>query len=277
MTRIFSEESRRNNNEARFRTSHDISFSSSKKGSNPNPIILIISTQPQPMTIITTNNHQSSSTSTVDNNNHYYPSSPAVLIDDDDTPQQYPLAATAPIASASSEPIYNNHATSSYDSYGSNYASAQVLESEASPYNPQLAVATDTYATATPLDPWSKAPTTSTEMMASNNTTTSTNNDPSSSVNVVQPTHGAPDIFLEDPLHKKRRRRRRRKGRMYMSGVAGFVMGTVALGPVGGIIFAISGAVIVRKTSKNGERRKDRRVQRQLEHLQQEASQPQHL
>jgi hypothetical protein len=139
-----------------------------------------------------------------------------------------------------------------------NYASAQVVDPGYNPYQNEF-YATETYATATPLDPWTKAPTASTEQMQNNNT--SSGQQP---VNVVQPTNTVPLIALEDHLHKKHRRRRRRRGRMALSGVAGFVFGSFA-GPLGAIAGAASGVALARAASKAGERKKDRRVQAQVD------------
>ena len=79
-----------------------------------------------------------------------------------------------------------------------------------------------------------------------------------------------PAAALEDPLHKKYRRRIRRRGRMIAGGAVGVVVGSILLGPVGAIAFGFGGASVARTASKAGEKRKDRRVRRQVQLLQQQ-------
>jgi hypothetical protein len=67
----------------------------------------------------------------------------------------------------------------------------------------------------------------------------------------------------EDPLAKKMRRRRRRRGRMVAGAAGGALVGAVFLGPIGLAAGVVTGAVVARVASKNGEKRKDQRVARQ--------------
>jgi hypothetical protein len=72
----------------------------------------------------------------------------------------------------------------------------------------------------------------------------------------------------EDPLHKKRRRRQRRRSRMVLGGATGLIVGTLVLGPIGGVAIGVVGVVLSRTASKIGEKRKDIRVQREWERWQ---------
>eukprot|EP00980_Cylindrotheca_fusiformis_P029728 scaffold23796_cov181-Cylindrotheca_fusiformis.AAC.1 len=178
-----------------------------------------------------------------------YPSAAAVLlIDNDDT-------AIQPVASASTE--YRQ----------SEFASAHVVvgngddDSMASPSNGRFfADATETEATATALDPWSKEPTVA---------TLNRFEDPESSDNLTPAGNHVrfrmPAALLEDPLHKKYRRRRRRRARMVLGGASGLLLGSFLLGPIGAVAIALGTASVVRASSKARERKKDERVRRQLE------------
>jgi hypothetical protein len=210
-----------------------------------------------------------------DNNNgdmvYTYPTAQIVLIDEHDNRQgasnQFPAAQ----ASVAPEPYssYNYHAQT--QSSNNNYASAQIVDPEFHPYNESDYYASETHATATPLDPWSKAPIASTEQMESSNThEESQESSPTQPVQVVQPASAViPLVALEEPFHKKYRRRRRRRGRMALSGVAGFVVGSFA-GPFGAIVGAASGVAIARVASKAGERKKDRKVRHQMNQFEQQ-------
>jgi hypothetical protein len=217
------------------------------------------------MSIATNNINSNPVIASTDNSHEYYPSAPAVLIDDGDTPQQpYSFSAVSPCAS--SDPSFN-------------YASAQVIGRDISPFSTQFAEATTTTVIATPLDPWFKPLTTTTTEVNHDNSTapnpSSSASNPSSSAQVsvvLQPSYNniIPAVYLEDPLHKKARRRRRRRVRMMMSGATGFVVGSLFMGPIGAIVGATTGATVARAASKAGERRKDKKVQRQVFRMQQE-------
>lgn len=174
-----------------------------------------------------------------------------------------------------------------------NYATAQVVGTEISPFSREVCRARMTDAEAIPLDPWSKSPTVSTTMISNDSNTTGWSTRPNSGVGgvtqqdvaqlvpaeAVQPTGFSrpppppPPIYLpttalfEDPAAKKIRRRRRRRSRMIVGGVTGFVAGTVVLGPLVGIAGAAAAVVVTRSVSKMGERRKDRRLERDRERL----------
>ena len=194
-----------------------------------------------------------------DNSYEFYPSASAVLIDEDDTPLPHQQLNYS-----------GNHDVTAHAS-STNYASAQVVGSEISPFSRELTVATNTTATATALDPWYKPPS-STEVTTNHhdNINATPNNASSNQINVVQPANIVPAVFLEDPSRKKIRRRHRRRMRMVMSGATGFVVGVLFLGPIGAVAGAATGATLARVASKSGERRKDRRVQRQISQMQQQ-------
>jgi hypothetical protein len=61
----------------------------------------------------------------------------------------------------------------------------------------------------------------------------------------------------------KQRRRRRRRTRTTVAAVSGVVVGGIALGPLGAIAGGIGAAAATRGACKLGERRKDRRVEKQ--------------
>lgn len=61
----------------------------------------------------------------------------------------------------------------------------------------------------------------------------------------------------------KTRRRRRRRVRMAAAGVTGAVVGGIALGPLGAAAGGVGAAAATRAVSKLGEKRKDRRVERE--------------
>lgn len=200
-----------------------------------------------------------------------YPSADAVPIDDNDIPQQ-----TKPFAD-------------------SGYASALVVGNEVSPFNSQLYSATETHANAVALDPWSKEPTATVDDSFERIDTPAPFDRPTyqspheiapqrppsvqhrqhhhhpppnhnQAPSYTRPTYPTiPAALLEDPLRKKTRRRRRRRGRMMAGGAAGFVVGTILLGPIGGVIIGASAVGISRTASKIGERRKDKRVKKRLE------------
>lgn len=155
-----------------------------------------------------------------------YPSAPAVLVDDNDTLNPY--------------------------------ADAQIIDVSDTPNHPPPVLAAAS-ATATPIDPWTKNPVQS-SLINTLPESNDGNHVTGPSVVVMQTT--LPEI--EDPLHKKMRRRRRRKTRMIGAGTAGFISGLIFAGPFGAFIVAASGAAMARGACKLSERRKDRRVQRQL-------------
>jgi len=224
-------------------------------------------------------------TESTNNSQIIYPSVNAVPLDDDNNNNntfQSPAMTTA-VAFSHNQP-------SSQDKY----ATAHVVGSDVSPFSLQLADATETYATATALDPWSNQKTTSTETQEresnqtptfvyhppasvtetqereSNQTPTFVYHPPASvtereSRNDVNGTAVLPAAALEDPSRKKHRRRVRRRGRMIVGGAAGFVVGSVILGPLGAIAFGFGAASAAKALSKRGERRKDKRVRRQIE------------
>jgi hypothetical protein len=67
----------------------------------------------------------------------------------------------------------------------------------------------------------------------------------------------------DEALSKKHRRRRRRRARMAAAGVGGAIIGGIALGPLGAAAGGVGAAAATRAASKLGERRKDRRVERE--------------
>lgn len=194
------------------------------------------------------------------------------------TNENYPAAYAS---SASLEPYVD---ASQQENNDGMYASALVVndvarfDDNSSFQRNHAATARETYATATPLDPWSKTPTTSTELaLLQASRQQQQQQDPPAVTVITQQQPASPEPFLislEDPIHKKRRRRRRRRVRMVVSGAAGFVAGSF-LGPLGAIAGAASGATLARAASKRGEKRKDRRVQRQVEQLYQQHHQQQ--
>merc|ERR1712232_1496687 len=155
------------------------------------------------------------------------------------------------------------------------YATAHVVGSDVSPFSLQLADATETYATATALDPWSNQKTTSTETQERENQTPTFVYHPPAPVteresrNDDNGTAVLPAAALEDPYRKKYRRRVRRRGRMIAGGAAGFVVGSVILGPLGAIALGFGAASAAGSLSKRGERRKDKRVRRQIQQAEQ--------
>lgn len=201
------------------------------------------------------------------NSFEFYPSASAVLIDDDDTT---PLPHQ-PLNYSGNQNV-TAHAPST-----NNYASAQVVGSEISPFSHQLAVATNTSATATALDPWYKPPpTSSTEVTTTTNHHDNNRNATTNSASFIFDddaptlTIRSGSVVLEDPSRKKIRRRRRRRMRMVVSGATGFVVGSLFLGPIGAVAGAATGATIARVASKSGERRKDKRVQQRILQMQQQ-------
>lgn len=115
------------------------------------------------------------------------------------------------------------------------------------------------YVTATALDPWMKVPTVSSALAQG-----ATLEELQQDSQMIYPTAVMPTNYIEHPTHKKLRRRRRRRGRMLVSGAAGFVVGSFILGPVGAVVGAACGATVARAASKVGERGKDKRVRRQF-------------
>lgn len=84
--------------------------------------------------------------------------------------------------------------------------------------------------------------------------------------NSVAPYNPAPESVNDmqnEAAATKMRRRRRRRVRMAAGGVTGAVVGGIALGPVGAIAGGVGGAAATRAASKFGEKRKDRRVERE--------------
>jgi hypothetical protein len=71
-------------------------------------------------------------------------------------------------------------------------------------------------------------------------------------------------ILQAERMATKKRRRRRRASRTTIAAVSGVVVGGITLGPFGAIAGGIGAAVAARGACKLGERRKDRRVERQL-------------
>jgi hypothetical protein len=212
-------------------------------------------------------------TTTTNNSQTYYPSANAVPLQNDSNQRASPAMATAVVAAtpaASKEPSFRDQ-----------YANAQVVGSDVSPFSTRLIDATETHATATAFDPWSRQKTVATET-EENERPTFVYHPPQSSVPYTSPndynnntgtTVTLPAAALEDPRHKKKRRRARRRGRMIAGGAAGFVVGTIILGPLGAILLGAGGASIARSASKAGERRKDQRVRRQVAQAQQQALQ----
>lgn len=177
----------------------------------------------------------------------YYPSAAAVLIESDDTTTR-PQLATA--------------------EYRNEYASAHLVgkgDSKVSLSSDRVIQATDTHATATTLDPWSKEPTVATANGFGD--TTYQTPGPVDTTGVDTNEISIPPALYEDPLHKKMRRRRRRRGRMMIGGAGAFAIGSVLLGPFGAIGLTIAAAAIIKSSSKSFERKKDARVRRQLEEL----------
>jgi len=194
----------------------------------------------------------------------------AVLLDDDNNNNtfQSPAMTTAV--------TFSPNRPSSQD----RYATAHVVGGDVSPFSLQLADATETHATATALDPWSKQKTTSTETQEreSNQTPTFVYHPPApvterETRNDANGTAVPPAAALEDPHRKKYRRRVRRRRRMIAGGAAGFVVGSVLLGPLGAIALGFGAASATRSLSKRGERRKDKRVRRQIQQAQQQHQQ----
>jgi len=220
------------------------------------------------------------STST-NNSQTAYPSANAVLLDNGNSAFASPAMATAVAPTAAKEPSFRNQ-----------YATAQVVGADVSPFSTRLVHATETHATATALDPWSKQKTVATETQEQNTEPTFVYRPPSSGYtspneygnngnnnnNNTNTTNNngtglLPAAALEDPMHKKYRRRIRRRGRMIAGGAAGFVVGSIILGPFGAIALGFGGVSVARSASKAGERRKDRRVRRQVQQIQQQREQ----
>ena len=67
----------------------------------------------------------------------------------------------------------------------------------------------------------------------------------------------------DEAMATKQRRRRRRRIRTSVAAVSGAVVGGVALGPLGAIAGGVGAAAATRGACKLGERRKDRRVEKQ--------------
>ena len=157
----------------------------------------------------------------------------------------------------------------------SNFADAQLIDLS-DPHRPPVVVATTVAAetTAIPLDPWSNKPTEASIMAQSPPLSTYSNGQevsPYHQVQVIQASNNPSYPYIEDPLQKKLRRRRRRRGRMAVGGVSGFVVGSLVLGPIGAVVGTVTGVTLARGVSKIGEKRKDRRVRRQLERAQAES------
>lgn len=186
---------------------------------------------------------------------NYYPSANAVLVD-------------APAATRNPKEL----------SLQDQYATAQVVGTDVSPFSTRLVHATETHATATALDPWSKEKTVAseTEEQQNNETPTFVYRPPSSEY--ISPnehnnhnngtTNYLPAAALENTAHKKYRRCKRRRRRMVLGGATGFVVGSILLGPFGGIALGFGGASATKAISKARERRKDRRVRKRIQRLQ---------
>ena len=211
------------------------------------------------------NNQQTYQTSNI-NNNINFPNATAVLIHVDDE-----AATTAAPGAASAEQKHhpNGSFLSAGDISGDVYASARVVDKS---FSDQLPI--ESQVDAVPLDPWSRERTTSTEESRRTKgqaaVTTATNQDSSRTTTATRrPTNtNIPSAMLEDPRHKKLRRRRRREARMVASGTTGFIIGTLFLGPIGGILVGATSAGITKSASKLAERRKDKRVMRQFQKMQ---------
>lgn len=67
----------------------------------------------------------------------------------------------------------------------------------------------------------------------------------------------------DEAMSKKIRRRRRRRARMAAAGAGGAIIGGVALGPLGAVAGGVGAAAATRAASKLGEKKKDRRVERE--------------
>jgi hypothetical protein len=180
-----------------------------------------------------------------------YPSATALLIDNDDTAIQPSQAY---------------------------FASAHIVGNGDS----KVIQATETHATATALDPWSKEPTGATtesnnyntyQPPGHNNTPTYQPPGPVDATAGRSPSHqdgfSLPSAVFEDPMHKKLRRRRRRRARMVVVGASACVVGSVLLGPFGAIALGFAAVGMTRSASKSGERKKDERLRRQLQRQQQ--------
>ena len=67
----------------------------------------------------------------------------------------------------------------------------------------------------------------------------------------------------DEAMATKQRRRRRRRTRTTVAAVSGVVLGGITLGPLGAIAGGVGAAAATRGACKLGERRKDRRVEKQ--------------
>ncbi|CAJ1949352.1 unnamed protein product [Cylindrotheca closterium] len=231
-------------------------------------------------------------TSSRNNSQSTYPSANAVLLDNGNSAYTSPsmgavVGSSTITATAPKEPSFHDQ-----------YATAQVVGADVSPFSTRLAHATETHATATALDPWSKQKTVATEQEQQSsenarptfvyspppysgytspndygNNHGNDNNGINVNANNNNETAVLPAAALEDPLRKKYRRRTRRRGRMLVGGAAGFVVGSILLGPIGAVALGIGGASVVKSASKARERRKDRRVQRQIQQFQRQREQ----
>ena len=170
-----------------------------------------------------------------------YPTASAFLIDNDDN--------------AASEQHKSNTLVSS-NTGRNDYASAHIVDN---PFSSELFTATPTQAFATALDPWSKETTTNVE---SNNAYRPPVISPEAMPSNV------PSAMMEDPMLKKLRRRRRRRGRMFASGATAFVISSIFLGPIGGILVGAATAKVTKGINKRAERRKDKRVMHQYRQIQ---------
>ena len=148
---------------------------------------------------------------------------------------------------------------------------------------------TEVVAEAVPLDPWTKTQTTSTAALTTTchttRTTAATNENDSLVVAVTEEPQIVTPVYssrldirrnklaramMEDPFAKKYRRRKRRRSRMVVGGATGFVVGTMVFGPIGGLAGLATAVAVTRTASKLGERRKDGRVRRERERLEEE-------
>ncbi|KAL3943394.1 MAG: hypothetical protein SGBAC_002519 [Bacillariaceae sp.] len=209
------------------------------------------------------------------NDQNTYPSANAVLLNNDSSAYAPPAMATAVAATSVKEASFRDQ-----------YASAHVVGTDISPFSTRLAQATETHATATALDPWSKQKTVAaeTQEQETNQAPTFVYHPPSSDYtspneygnndeNNNNGTAILPAAALEDPMHKKYRRRIRRRGRMIAFGAAGFVVGSIVLGPFGAVALGVGGASAAKAASKAGERRKDKRVRKKIQRMQHQRDQ----
>ena len=149
-----------------------------------------------------------------------------------------------------------------------NYASATLIDYGNDPSRPPA------LAEAHPMDPYSFSESGNKSSFTSSITTT-TYASATTPTNAVVPydadaygvsPHSQPDSIRateDEALAKKNRRRMRRRARMAAAGVGGAIVGGIALGPLGAAAGGVGAAAATRAASKLGEKRKDRRVERE--------------